>query len=149
MGNNPIIITILFSILASLCMAGDATEISVNSIDDRCVGEIFYKIGDLEPSFGNVFLVLGIEVINHGPDNFYVDPNYFSIKRDGIQYSNSYVTNFLRIIGHEPLESVSLAMGKTASGYLCFEIPAGDNRNNIEYTGKGGVGVRDYECNIT
>ena len=92
MKNILITITVLLGILASLCVASNGTEISINRLND-CKGETFNKIGSAEPSFGKTFLVAGIEVVNKGYNTFYVEPSHYSIERNGGRRSRSSVPN--------------------------------------------------------
>ena len=90
-----------------------------------------------EPAPGKVFLVLDMEIENHGYPEFSVNTLYFSIVMDGVEYSYDSATYILKDDGKAALDTVKLRDGGKTSGSLVFEIPKGKTQYTIEYTGLG------------
>lgn len=92
-----------------------------------------------KPAPGKVFLLLNMEIENHGYTEFSVNPLYFSIVIDGVEYSYDSATYAIDERGLAPLDSVRIRDGGKTSGCLVFQIPQGkeNSRYVIEYSGPG------------
>lgn len=135
---------VFFSLVALLCIAVDSSEIVVKRLDG-CTGQPFDRIGNNVAPSDKTFLVAGIEVTNNGYDSFNVDPSFFGIHRNGDLYKSYYATYSLSDMNITPLDSVMLKSGDSVKGYIVFEIPRGNNENDIEYIGSRDIDIR-YEC---
>ena len=92
-----------------------------------------------KPDPGKVFLLLNIVIENHGYSEFAVNPWYFSIIIDGVEYPHDSATYAVDERGLAPLDSVNLRNGGSTSGCLVFQIPKGKEESlyYIEYSGPG------------
>ncbi len=98
-------------------------------------GTLYDKISYSEARTRRTFMVVKLDLKNHGYDEFSVSPADYSAVVDGIEYDYSSATYSLGNMGLTPLESVKLRDGTETSGYIAFEIPKGKTSFEIEYTG--------------
>jgi hypothetical protein len=120
-----------------------ATSTKVNELPskyiqiDRSAG-LYSSIGRYaKPDPGKVFLLLNMDIENHGYPEFSVSPLYFKVIIDGVEYSYDSSTYSLDERGLAPLDSVKLRDGGKTSGCLVYQIPDGKSRYVIEYSGFG------------
>ncbi|HPJ83743.1 MAG TPA: DUF4352 domain-containing protein [Methanothrix sp.] len=92
-----------------------------------------------KPDPGKVFLLLNMVIENHGYSEFAVNPWYFSIIIDGVEYPHDSATYAVDERGLAPLDSVNVRNGGSTSGCLVFQIPKGKEESlyYIEYSGPG------------
>jgi hypothetical protein len=84
------------------------------------------RISLLEPAPGHIFLVLTLQIENHGSRTFEVNPYYFYVRVNNVEYGVDGSTFFLS----DSLQPVSVGTGGSTSGAVAFEIPM----NNLNYT---------------
>lgn len=120
-----------------------ATSTKVNELPSKYIlinrsAGLYSSIGRYtEPAPGKVFLLLKMEIENHGYTEFSVSPLYFNIIIDGVEYSYDSATYSLDERGLAPLDSVKLRDGGKTSGCLVYQIPTGKTQYVIEYGGPG------------
>jgi len=95
-----------------------------------------------KPDPGKVFLLLNMEIENHGYSEFSVNPLYFPIIIDGVEYSRDSATYALDDLGFAPLDTVKLRNGGKTSGGLVYQIPEGKTQYAIEYDGIGSYNFK-------
>ncbi|MBA2840897.1 hypothetical protein HNP87_001429 [Methanococcus maripaludis] len=77
-----------------------------------------------------IFLILYLTFENHGYDEINVNPDYFNIIVENIEYAPCYESRYL----NSNLESVTLKNGENISGTLIFEVPEYESINyDINY----------------
>jgi hypothetical protein len=137
-------------IIYGLFAASDALAsetIIVNGLDN-CKKNFYTEIGGIESKPGYVFLVTGFGIEYTGSKTVSIDPSYFALKLDNVQYPNSGATYYLGQKGQTPLPSVTLyGGGRIERGYIAYEIPE-DNRDRncqIVYSGWEDVNIQ-YQC---
>jgi hypothetical protein len=116
-----------------------ASELPSKYIQINRSAEIRNSIGrySTKPAAGKDFLLLKMEIENHGYSEFSVNPLYFNVIIDGVEYSYDSATYSIDYHGLAPLDSVKLRDGGKTSGCLVYQIPEGKTRFAIEYSGFG------------
>jgi Domain of unknown function (DUF4352) len=128
----------------SLALGSDNPYILIKKMDN-CQGTEFSEIGSSRPADGNVFLVVGLLIENHGYDSISIEPSSFSAFVNGFGYRNSPATYYLDKVGKKILPSGNLNNGASIDGYVAFEIPTGSKDYNVTYTGWEDV-KPIYQC---
>lgn len=95
-------------------------------------GTILHKIGYSEADPGKEYMLVKIDVENHGYDEFDLDPSCFKMIVDKIIYDREYMSSMAEE-GYPPLEEVTLADGGELSGYIVFEVPDGTTSYGMRY----------------
>lgn len=139
-----IAVLVLAVLGTSLAFGNDDSYILIKKMDN-CHGTEYSEIGSSKPSGGNVFLVAGLIIENHGYDSVAVDPSSFSAVINGFAYRSSPATYYLDKMGKKILPSGNLNNGASIDGYVAFEIPAGSKDYDVTYTGWENVKPK-YEC---
>ncbi len=133
-------IKLIFSLILVIVSLGICA--SANSLPSKYVllnhsGELTDYIGRYtEANSGKTFLVIEMELENHGYDTVDINPNYFAVVIDKVAYLYDKATYSTE----SPLDSVVLLDGGKASGYLVFQIPEDKTKYSLVYVGQG-----DYE----
>lgn len=138
-------ILILYGIFAVSGSLG-SERINVKGLNN-CEKLYYDEIGSSKPKTNYIFLVTGFRIEYSGSNSFSVDPNYFSLLINNVQYPNSGATYYLDKKGLTPLPSVTLRGGGRVEGYIAYEIPK-DKKNekyDVVYTGWEDVKI-DYTC---
>ena len=137
-------ILLLVFLGTSLALGSDGSYIQIKKMNN-CQGTEYSEIGSAKPSDGNIFLVVGLIIENHGYDSFSLDPSSFSIVVNNFGYRNSPATYYLDKVGKKILPSGNLNNGGSIDGYVAFEIPSGSQDYNVTYTGWEDIKPR-YQC---
>lgn len=90
------------------------------------------QVGIFESNPGYVYMVVDIELENHGYSEFDVNPYYFEAVVNKVQYACDAAT-FDTSINTLPL--VTLQDGGAVSGQLVYQIAEGSTEYSIEYAG--------------
>lgn len=90
------------------------------------------QIGYFEPNAGYVYMVVDLELENHGYSEFNVNPYYFDAIVNNIKYSCDLPTYDDSI---NTLPDVTLQDGGAISGQIVYQILKGSNEYRIEYSG--------------
>ena len=92
------------------------------------------QIDTWAPSQGHTFLVVNLDIENHGDRKFTADPMYFKVIANNVEYGYDHVTLML----DNRLKSfVELHKNGRISGSIVFEIPEGTTEYTLTYTGLG------------
>lgn len=86
-----------------------------------------------ESTSGKTFLVIDMDLENHGYKSFDINPNYFAVVIDKVAYPYDSAT----FSTATPLTSMALLDGGKASGTLVFQIPKDKTQYTIVYVGQG------------
>lgn len=114
---------------------------------NNCQKDYYDNIGGATPRTDYTFLVMDLRIEYPGSNKFSVDPNYFSLKIDGIEYPNSAATYYLDRIGLTALPSVTLNSGSSIEGYIAYEIPRDKMYSGSEIVYSGWQDARvNYRC---
>lgn len=141
---KKLVIVLILACLGASLAAGSGSYILVKSLDN-CKGTEYSEIGSAKPAKGNTFLVVGLQIENHGYEGFSVDPSSFSLTIDGFDYRNSPATYYLDQVDKKILPSGNLRDGNNIDGYIAFEVPSGSKGYKVVYTGWEKVNV-DHKC---
>ena len=95
------------------------------------------QVGFFEPNPGYVYMVVDIELENHGYSEFDVNPFYFEAVVNKVQYECT-TTTFDESINTLP--TVTLQDGGVVSGQLVYQVLEGSKEYSIEYTGYTWIG---------
>lgn len=102
-------------------------------------------IGEARPAGGNVFIVAGLSIENHGYESFSVNPSIFKLATSSFVYESSPATYYLDKIGLKSLPSGNLPNGGSIEGYVAFEVPSGNRNSKVQYGGWEKVEIQ-YIC---
>jgi hypothetical protein len=80
------------------------------------------------PKPGYMFLVVSLNITNHGYESFTVSQFFFTITVDGKEYNASYVGGLF-----EKLAPGTLHDNESTNGNLAYEIPEGNTNFTISY----------------
>jgi hypothetical protein len=134
----------LLCLSASIAAASDGSYILIKTFNN-CHGTMYPAIGEAKPLGGNVFIVAGLSIENHGYDSFSVDPGIFILATNSFEYKSSPATYYLDRVGLKPLPSGNLPNGGNIDGYVAFELPSGTSNYNVRYGGWENVEIT-YNC---
>lgn len=116
----------MLTLLVGLCIVTGCVSAQDQYIGIKYKGESFTtdSLGQyVTAPPGMTYLVVKLDIENHGYDSFSTNPNYFKVIIDNIQYDYSWQSYNLKDIGKQELPSVTMLDGGKESGYLAFEIP--------------------------
>lgn len=106
-----------------------------NEIRIKYSGQLVDKLGYLEPGPGKVYLVVKIDIENHGYSGVDTNPYKFTVEANNIEYDISGATYMgLSDAGYAMLDSVTLKDGGKTSGYLAYEVPKGTSEYSLTYS---------------
>ena len=79
---------------------------------------------------GYTYLILDLEIENHGYESFSTNPLNFSVVVDNVEYDTAFVFG-----SENELKTMDLLNGGTIRGTLAFEVPSGvsDKGYQIRY----------------
>lgn len=137
-------IALILTCLGASLAAGSGPYILIKSLNN-CQGSEYSEIGSAKPTQGNTFLVVGLQIENHGYEGFSVDPSSFSLTINNFDYKNAPATYYLDQVGKKILPSGNLKNGGNINGYIAFEVPSGSKGYKVAYTGWEKVTV-EYKC---
>lgn len=89
-----------------------------------------------EAPSGKVFLVITMNIENHGYKEFSTNPFFFKVISNNVKYDTSGYSFTI----DDKLDSVDLLDGGSTKGSLVFEVPSGIGNYQLQYSGFG-----DYE----
>lgn len=144
---KKLLISLCILILSSILISSVAAETVLVTGLNNCEKEPYEDIGGSTPRSGYTFLVMGLKIDYNGGDKLSVDPNYFSLNIDNVDYPSSGATYYLDRIGLTALPTVTLSRGGSIEGYIAYEIPKDkmDSESAIVYSGWQDVRA-DYRC---
>jgi hypothetical protein len=96
-------------------------------------GQQMNKIGYSTPDPGKVYLVVNLNLENHGYSGVDTNPNNFKIEANSIEYGYSPATYSLPDAGYPKLDTVTLKDGGKISGRLAFEVPKGTTSYTLTF----------------
>ncbi|MGB8217859.1 MAG: DUF4352 domain-containing protein [Candidatus Methanoperedens sp.] len=90
--------------------------------------------GEVNP--GNVFLVITMNIENHGYEKFHVSPSFFHLIANNIKYveSGSYQLD-------DVLARVDIPDGGSINGSIAFEVPSNIGSYQLQYSGAGDYNI--------
>jgi hypothetical protein len=98
-------------------------------------GHLVDKLGYSNPDPGRAYLVMKIDIENHGYSGIGTNPYKFKVEADNIEHDISSATYIgLSNAGYPRLEDVTLKSGGKTSGYLVFEVPKETSRYSLTYS---------------
>lgn len=95
-------------------------------------GIVLHKLGYSEADPGKEYVLVKINVENHGYDEFKLDPYCFKMTVNKITYDRDYLSSMAES-GYPPLEEVTIDDGGVISGYVAFTVPDGTNEYSLKY----------------
>ncbi len=95
----------------------------------RYSGKAVSSISFSNPAAGNIFLVVSMQIENHGYDRFPVSWSYFYVIIGNHQYTYSSSTFSLA----DELSSSDVLNGLTVTGSIAYEVPANYGAFNLLY----------------
>lgn len=127
------LITSLALVIVLLCIYASANSIPTKYVLLNNSGELTDYIGRYtEANSGKTFLVIEMELENHGYSTVNINPNYFAVVIDKVAYPYDKATYSTK----SPLDSVTLLDGGKTSGYLVFQIPEDKTKYTLLFTGQ-------------
>lgn len=95
-------------------------------------GTVVHKLGYSEADPGKEYMLVNVNVENHGYDEFKLDPSCFKMVVNKIVYDRDYLSSMAEN-GYPPLEDVGLEDGGVLSGWIAFTIPDGTTAYTLRY----------------
>ncbi|MCZ7403227.1 MAG: DUF4352 domain-containing protein [Candidatus Methanoperedens sp.] len=92
------------------------------------------QYGEAEP--GNVFLVISMNIENHGYEKFHASPYIFNLIANNLTYgqSGSYQLD-------DVLAIVDIPDGGSINGSIAFNVPSNIGNYQLQYTGAGDYNI--------
>ncbi len=89
-----------------------------------------------EANSGDVFLVITMNIENHGYEKFHVSPSTFNLIANNIKYgeSGSYQLE-------DVLDRVDIPDGGSIKGSVAFEVPSNIGNYQLQYSGSGDYNI--------
>lgn len=91
----------------------------------------------IEAPTGKLFLVITMNIENHGYESFSVGSAYFSVIANNVKYHASGYSYTI----DSKLDSVDLLDGGSTKGSLVFEVPSNIGSYQIQYSGFGDYNI--------
>jgi len=98
-------------------MVGEGKFVLLKLMDDLTLHELGYSEADP----GKKFILVNVNVKNHGYHEFDLDPYCIKMTVNKIVYDRVYLS--LADNGYPPLEEVTIQDGGETSGYVAFSVP--------------------------
>ncbi|MHC1688014.1 MAG: DUF4352 domain-containing protein [Methanothrix sp.] len=95
-------------------------------------GIISRKMGYSEADPGKQYILVKINVENHGYNEFKLNPYLLKMTVNKITYDRNYLSAMAEN-GYPPLEDVTLEDGGMISGYVAFTVPSGVTEYALKY----------------
>lgn len=99
-----------------------------------------------KPSNGNKFLVLFLSIKNDSSEDDYINYNYISAKIDGKDTEHTAVFNAPE---KYPTVFDTIKAGKTAAGFIVWEVPSGWSKLELTYNGWKYINNISLEAEFT
>lgn len=117
---------ISYEIINSLhVMATKSTRVSPEAVVTVKKGYTTSSIDGLtKADSGYMFLVLDVEITNHGYEAFDVNPNYLMLILNNGRYNYHWSTYSIKDLGYPPMSMATLADGETMAAAIAYQIPA-------------------------
>lgn len=120
-------------IIVLLCICASANSLPSKYVLLNNSGELTDYIGRYtEANSGKTFLVIEMELENHGYSTVNINPNYFAVVIDKVVYPYDKATYSTE----SPLGTVALLDGGKTSGYLVFQIPEDKTKYTFVFAGQ-------------
>jgi hypothetical protein len=133
--------TVLLVMGVVLLLVGIASAEKYVQVDYS--GQNSDQISHAKPDIGKTFLLMKIIIANHGYEDIYTNPNYFSVMVDNVTYNYDASSHYLKDIGMPILDVNShLRDGGMISGFLVFQIPVNASRYELIYDDYRGKNIR-------
>lgn len=97
-------------------------------------------------SKGKKYLVLFLEINNRSKKKDYINVNYLTAKVDGKKIENTYLLN--DPMGYSTIFT-NINAGKTAAGFIVWEVPQNWKKLKINYDGWKGSSGLTIKCTLT
>ncbi len=89
-----------------------------------------------EANSGKVFLVITMNIENHGYEKFHVSPSTFNLIANNIKYGDSGSYQL-----EDVLDRVDIPAGGSIKGSVAFEVPSNIGSYQLQYSGAGDYNI--------